>query len=334
MKRNLGCVVFALLQLAVGPAIGQELPELTQATPRKISAALITQATYELGIVIPGLLQGAIPQGLAYSKQHNAVLISHYFDKNWASCVSLVDNHSGKLVSARALKEANGTFHFGHVGGIAASSDYIWISSGGHVYQYRLADLLDNKKVAPLLPLSQHKVETRASFCTYHNGILFVGEFAYGQRYQTHLSHHLKDRKGVKKYAWVCGYEISKGFAVPRSILSIPQRAQGIHLTDEFVFLSISYGRKNRSAIAVYRNPLSDPPHKKVKFGEGTFVRLWFLDGSNLLKSIDFPPMSEGLTDIDGKLAVLSESGATKYQKGGKGPVDSIILLDKKELLR
>jgi len=58
------------------------------------------------------------------------------------------------------------------------------------------------------------------------------------------------------------------------------------------------------------------------------------LDGSKWLKSIDFPPMSEGLTDIDGKLAVLSESGATKYQKGGKGPVDNIILLDKKKLLR
>jgi len=334
MKRKLGCAVFVLLQLAVGPAIGQELPRLTQATPRKISVSLIPQSTYELGTVIPGLLQGAIPQGLAYSKQYNAILISHYFDKNWASCVSLVDNRTGKFVCARALKEADGTFHFGHVGGIAVSSNYIWISSGGHVYQYSLADLLDNKKVAPLVPLSQHKVETRASFCTYHNGILFVGEFAYGKKYRTHVSHHLKDTKGINKCAWVCGYEISKEFAVPTSILSIPQRVQGIHLTDEFVFLSISYGRKNRSTIAVYRNPLSDPPHKKVKLREGTFVPLWFLDGSNWLKSIDFPPMSEGLTDIDGKLAVLSESGATKYQKGGKGPVDNIILLDKKELLR
>jgi len=334
LKRKLCCAIFSLLQIAIGLASGQELPRLTQAIPRKISVSLIPQSSYELGTVIPGLLQGAIPQGLAYSKQHNAILISHYFDKNLASCVSLIDNRSGKLVYVRTLKEADDTFHFGHVGGIAVSSNHIWIASGEYVYQYSLADLLDNKNVLPLVPLSQHKVETRASFSTYYNGILFVGEFAYGKKYQTHISHHLKDRKGIKKYAWVCGYEIGKELAAPTSILSIPQKVQGIHLTDEFVFLSISYGRNNRSTIAVYRNQLSDPPHKKVKLRDETIVPLWFLDSSNWLKSIDFPPMSEGLTDIEGKLAVLSESGVTKYQNGGKGPIDNIILLDKKELLR
>jgi len=334
MKSKLSFALLALLQFAVHPAIGQEAPRLTQVTPREILASLLPQTTYELGAVIPGLQQGAIPQGLAYSKQHNAILISHYFDRKRASCVSLIDSRSGKLVHARALKEANDTFHFGHVGGIAVSSTYIWISSSGHVYQYSLADLLDTKRVALLVPLSQHKVETRASFCTYHNGILFVGEFAYGNRYQTHESHHLTDRKGVKKYAWICGYEVNKRFTIPTSVLSIRQRVQGIHITDEWVFLSISYGRRNRSTIAVYRNPLSDPPHKRVKLRDGTIVPLWFLDGANWLKSIDFPPMSEGLTDIDGKLAVLSESGATKYQKGGKGPIDNIVLLDMKELMR
>jgi hypothetical protein len=71
-----------------------------------------------------------------------------------------------------------------------------------------------------------------------------------------------------------------------------------------------------------------------VQLKENAAIPLWFLDGGNFVKSIGFPPMSQGLTDIDGKLAILSESGAIKYQKFGKGPVDHIILIDKNELLR
>ena len=66
---------------------------------------------------------------------------------------------------------------------------------------------------------------------------------------------------------------------------------------------------------------------------EGSIVPLWFLDGENWIKSVDFAPMTEGITDIDGSLAVLTESGATKYQKDGKGPVDNVLLLDTRELL-
>jgi len=319
---------------AVGPGIGQELPQLTQPTPRRLATKLIPESTYELGAVIPGLPQGAIPQGLAYSKHHNAILISHYFDKSLPSCVSLIDNGSNELVSVRALKEDDDTIHFGHVGGIAVNSEYFWIASDEHVYQYSLIDLLDEDRALPLVALSKKKVETEASFCTYYDGMVFVGEFAHGRKYPTHPSHHLKDRKGTLQKAWVCGYETESGFAVPTSILSIPQKVQGIHLTEEFVFLSISYGRMNRSTISVYRNPFSDPPHRKVNLRENTAIPLWFLDGGNFVKSIGFPPMSQGLTDIDGKLAILSESGAMKYQRFGRGPVDNIILIDKNELLR
>jgi hypothetical protein len=332
----LGCSSKSALLVgdAVGPGIGQELPQLTQPTPRKLATTLTPESTYESGAVIPGLPQGAIPQGLAFSKQHNAILISHYFDKSWASCVSLIDSRSGKLVNVRALKEEDDAMHFGHVGGIAVSSKYFWIASDEYLYQYSLIDLLDDESDLPLVALYKNRVETEASFCTYYNGTVFVGEFAHGRKYPTHASHHLKDRKGILQYAWVCGYETGSGFAVPTSILSIPQKVQGIHLTDEFIFLSISYGRMNRSTISVYRNPLSDPPHKKVQLKENAAIPLWFLDGGNFVKSIGFPPMSQGLTDIDGKPAILSESGALKYQKFGKGPVDHIILIDKNELLR
>ncbi len=85
-------------------------------------------------------------------------------------------------------------------------------------------------------------METKASFCTYYNKTLFVGEFfypciltritlGYFGKYSTDKSHCVEDRNGVKKRAWVCGYEIDKGFKVPTSILSIPDKTQGIHIT-------------------------------------------------------------------------------------------------------
>ncbi|NCC50137.1 MAG: hypothetical protein EOM20_02870 [Spartobacteria bacterium] len=120
----------------------------------------------------------------------------------------------------------------------------------------------------------------------------------------------------------------------PTFILSIPQTVQGMYITDDYIFLSMSFGRRSRSTISTYRNPLKTPPHNIVKLEQGNSYPLWFLDGSNLVKSTYFPPMLEGITGIEGTIAVLTESGATKYQKNGKGPVDHLILIDKVELMQ
>ena len=104
-----------------------------------------------------------------------------------------------------------------------------------------------------------------------------------------------------------------------------------MHVTDGRVFLSLSYGRRNRSTIVIYRNPLREAAHSKVTLSDGTTVPLWYLDGENYLTEIDFPPMAEGITMIGNRLAVLSESGAAKFQPRGKGPLDFILLLDVSE---
>ena len=94
------------------------------------------------------------------------------------------------------------------------------------------------------------------------------------------------------------------------------------------IFLSVSYGRANRSRIVVYRNPIGEKAHRTVSLSDRVKVSLWFLDGNNYIGEIDFPPMSEGIVMIGNHLAVLSESGATKYQSGGKRPVSRVMMLD------
>ena len=307
------------------------VPQLHQRVPREISTGLINIKNHRLGPVIPGLQQGAVPQGLSYSKKYNLIFISFYFDKHIPSVVSVIDRSNNTAMGTFALKESVNSFHYGHVGGITVNDDFVWVSSDGKLYKYKISDITTNTPSRELVPVSATETETKASFVTYYQTVLFVGEFAYGSKYKTKNSHHIENRDGVRHYAWVCGYNVNKESNDLKYILSIRQKVQGICITDKTIFLSISYGRRNRSVIAIYKNPLQEQPHRTVTLENGLKAPLWYLDGKNIIREIDFPPMSEGITMIDGKLAVLPESGAEKYQRGGLGPLDHIILIDLEE---
>ena len=309
------------------------VPELHQKAPREISTGLINIKNYRLGPVIPGLQQGAVPQGLSYSKKYNLIFISSYFGKHIPSVVSVIDKSNNTSIGTFALKESVNSFHYGHVGGLTVNDNFVWVSSNGKLYKYKISDITNNTPSRALVPISATETETKASFVTYYQKILFVGEFAYGSKYKTKNSHHIENRNGVKHYAWVCGYSVNKERNGLKYILSIRQKVQGICITDKYIFLSISYGRRNRSIIEIYKNPLQEQPHRTVTLENGLKAPLWYLDGKNIIREIDFPPMSEGITIIDGKLAVLPESGAEKYQNGGLGPLDHIILIDLEEYL-
>ena len=309
------------------------VPELHQKAPREISAGLINIKNYRLGPVIPGLQQGAVPQGLSYSKKYNLIFISLYFGKHIPSVVSVIDRSNNISIGTFALKESLNSFHYGHVGGLTVNDNFVWVSSNGKLYKYKISDITNNTSSRSLVPISATETETKASFVTCYQKILFVGEFAYGSKYKTKNSHHIENRDGVKHHAWVCGYNVNKETNGLKYILSIRQKVQGICITEKYIFLSISYGRRNRSIIAIYKNPLQEQPHRTVTLENGLKAPLWYLDGKNIIREVDFPPMSEGVTIIDGKLAVLPESGAEKYQNGGLGPLDHIILIDLAEYL-
>lgn len=317
-----------LLAVLADPSFAYiQQPRIDQSTPRSSAKIKPPSVTAAAGPVIPGLRQNAIPQGIAFAPSQKAILISHYFE-NAPSCISVVNASTGKMVSCVTLQDSSGQPHRGHVGGVATLGDSLFVASDERVFHYKLADFLARNSAPAVSATASHKCETKASFCTATPSLLFVGEFAYGKKYPTESSHHLKDRKGVRKYAWVCGYDGSDPLGTPTCVLSVRQRVQGMCVSGDRVYLSISYGRANRSLIVVYRNPIGKEAHRMVALGNGDLVPLWFLDGNNYIGEIDFPPMSEGLVMIGNQLAVLSESGANKYQFGGKGPVDRVLLLD------
>ena len=304
---------------------------LQQAAPRKVAESLRLPATATLGPVIPGLNQGAIPQGMDHWPEQNLLFTSHYFDPKAPSCIVAMDWETGKAQRTINLQEPTGQSHSGHVGGIVVDSSNLWIASDAFLYRNNLKTLAAGD-TAPAAARFKTEATIEVAFCSAHGGKIWAGEFALKGKYPTHPSHHLVARDGTLRHGWICGYDPAKGFATPEQLLSIPDRAQGMVATADFVFLSLSYGRRYRSSIEIFRNPLAQPPHRTVQTSRGDEVPLWFLDGKNHVRSIDLPPMAENIAIIDGKLAVLFESGAGKFKRFGKKPLDHILLLDLQEL--
>ena len=331
----------ATVALAQPPPALPTLVRLEQAAPRA-HPKLKLPKPHTVGPVIPGLMQGVTPQGLAFWERQNWFLVSCYFpeEDGRPSVVVAIDAKTGKLVRCLTLVEASGRPHAGHVGGLAVSDKYLWVGSG-RLYRVPLADVVAAQPVAHLRLQPPFHAECNASYIACHDKRVWIGEFvSLEDGVEATPGHFLKDRNNTDKYAWIAGYALDadenlSGTAggnrpPPAAILSVRQKVQGLAFLNGRIVLSASYGRTNHSTLAAYTNPLEaerDKPHRTVKVGDAT-VPVWFLDGKNREWEIDdFPPMSEGIAAYGRRLGVIFESGAAKYQKGGHGPIDTVLLL-------
>jgi hypothetical protein len=331
----LGGLLLGALASAPAEAAPPDPVRLEQAAPRA-GATLAPSQPHTLGPAIPGLGQGAIPQGLAYWPERNWLLISYYFDDGRPSMLAALDKASGKLERSLTLLAADGSPHTGHVGGLAVSAKYLWIGSGS-LYRVPLADIAAAAPVAHLHLQTLFRAEPTASYVSYEDKRVWVGEFVLENKVKYTSPHRLKARDGAGQYAWIAGYDLDEneniaGFAgnppPPAAVLSTREKVQGLAFLDGHAILSISYGRKNKSTLAVYADPLKakEPPHTTVTLA-GKSVPVWFLDSKNLIRDITFPPMTEGITPLDHQLGMLFESGAAKYQNGGLGPLDTLVYI-------
>lgn len=342
-------LLLLLLATEVSAPPDADLPELVQLKQQdkpRPHPKLKLPKDCAIGPIIPGLMQGAVPQGLAHWKAQNWLLISCYFHHEESqpaadrtpSVVVAIDAETKKIVRCLTLVEVNGGAHTGHVGGLAVSDNYLWVASK-QLYRAPLADVLAAPRNDHLRLQKMFHAECDASYVAYHDKQVWVGEFVAttDPQYQGNSAHYLKDRNGTNKHAWIAGYALDaadnpKGATggkapPPTAVLSVREHVQGLAFLDDRIILSTSYGRTKDSLLAAYANPLrreSKKPHVMVQAG-GVKVPLWFLDGKNKIRETDFPPMSENITPYGKGLAVLCESGAAHYQKGGRSPLDSVV---------
>ncbi|WP_282940869.1 cadherin-like beta sandwich domain-containing protein [Paenibacillus sp. RC67] len=295
----------------------------------------------EPGPIVPGLLQGLVPQGMHYIKEKNWAIISSYRDDRRASTLTIVDLQSGSLVKTIHLYK-NGQPFTGHAGGVAVSDQNVWIAYGKELLRLSLQDVIDSPDNANLSFIDSFKSNTRASFASYSDGVLWVGDYYSSPNYLTTPIQKMTTRDNKVYNAWIVGYKLdeatdllpadskltSDGLVIPDYIYSVTDRIQGVTVTDDEVMLSQTNGNP-KSNILKYKASVKEAPHTTVTI-ENTTVPVWFLDGLNMEDSLDMPPSAEGNFINDNKLYILYESGANIYRPDINYPLDRVQIVELK----
>lgn len=299
-------------------------------------------ASGELSMLVPGLKQGFVPQGLSYLPEKNWMIIAGYSgNENVNSVLFAVDLATGEMVREVMLQYADGSNYYGHAGGVAVTEKNIFIANSSHLYRISLEKFL-SLPASAFCPFDEEiPVPSRASYCSYADNVLWVGEFQYDPSYKTDRTHWYKNEDGRYK-AWLIGYELDSSqenelnpasvtaeMAVPDYILSTTERIQGMTIRDDQFYLSQSYGRRNFSTMLRYQNVLASDPLAYVDLN-GASVPLWCLNSTALNGTLTMPPASECIVSLEDGIYVLFETAAQKYmepENPSANPMDRLFLL-------
>ena len=212
------------------------------------------------------------------------------------------------------------------MGGVSYYDGSLTIASDQHILTFDLPPQNKWRKEQRLVPRQRTKSQVSASFCCHTKQKFYVGAFSYysnnplAKNYPTPPEHHLGTSSGKKNHALILAYPHDQ--SSPSEAFSIPDKTQGIIFTEPSIYLSRSYGRKSPSYLEIHQTP-TRVPHK-IKLGTDS-IDVFEIDPTSLTRSIKLPPMSEGICLYQNHLVVLFESGATKYLKGGRGPIDRLV---------
>jgi hypothetical protein len=287
--------------------------------------------------LIPGLEGILVPQGLAYIEEKDWFAISYYQKDNY-SVLSFVDGTTGEMVKSLIVCNEDGMYYTGHAGGLAVSYSNLWISSGSYIRKIPLQQIYDTDDGEKIKIVNKFNTGTNASFATFNDGVLWVGEFFHDNNYLTDGDRYVRINIFEVNHSWVVGFKLDKESdtlvsadiidektpVIPDYILSIPDIVQGIaFLGNDEVALSQSYGRANDSTIQVYGNILLNAEHRKTDVN-GTAVPTWILNSKNVAYKLTTFPMSENIVPKDGLLYILYESAAKKYLPTTKYGTDYI----------
>jgi uncharacterized repeat protein (TIGR02543 family) len=320
-------VVVTLVGLAIPAAA------VTTSSSARIYSDFTTSPTYKnykdfaklyipkYSIPVPGLAHTdvngkdcttMVPQGICFADDY-LILSAYDSEGSCNSVLYVISNTDGKnrqyLMTIVLPTKA-------HVGGIAFDGTYLWVANGKNVSSIKYSTLdstvtsavANNKKSVSVKFYSTCAAATTASFLTYSDGMLWVGEFkdkgdSSGKMYSYTVS---SDGKSLKKKYYI----------------TLPDRIQGACFKDGYLILSRSYNRNVSSSsyisqLRIYK--VSEPD------SNGNIKK------NSVIKTIDLPPMVEGIVAGSTYMYMIFESAATKYYKGSdnkgkcKYPVDRIV---------
>ena len=278
----------------------------------------------EIGpIAVPGLQEQWVPQGLHGFGDETFLMSAYRFE--WDG-LRLRGTNTG--MTRLSLISAVGADHYpllsdgepliGHVGGVAYWEGDVLIADGRSVYRGPLPD-----QPGPIV--LERFIDTRplrASCVTVDaDGRIWVGEHIRSDQESFPSRDPFLDRNEIRKWALI-GVYCEEGRLT--AVLSVRQRLQGIAVHDDVVILSLSYGRRNRSQIAAYKNPLIHQSAVGTYVVGNAEIPLYHLDWK-IAGDYDIDAMSEEIW-IDPEttdLWVIFESGSPKFNRPGysvRGP--------------
>lgn len=263
------------------------------------SASVQYDNRFDAGHVVPdGLLDRYVPQGLATWPDwgpdgQDLLVLSAYRDGEPAALVGLKPGSGQtRLVTMPENKS--------HAGGVAVVNGWLFVSgptsAHGHptVQRYPLGAVRTALATGnPLWRADGHfheftmgEDELKPSFLSSYGDTLYVGTFDSVHRNRMH-------RFTVKNDGTL------DRVGGPDDWIQVPLKTQGLTVTGEHYIYSTSHGSDARSNIYVVRKGYKLLDNAKTA-GDATCFRA--------------PSMSEGITDSDGRIYLVYESGSYKYR--------------------
>lgn len=274
-------------------------------------------ATAQADFHIPGLAENFVPQGVE-ACGGGEFLLSGYVSTTGSARIYYISADG----SARMIRvcDEEGTTLVSHSGGICTNGPFTYLAGGsGKCYVLSSADLFDPvSREANILGVFE--TGNAASFCCLAEDHLIVGEYEYG-RFKTDAAHHITTPAGDANTAVLLAYPLdgSQPFGVtltPDAACSVPQRIQGLCVTDDGrVVLSASSFRNSSQLLLYDREAVEQGPRGNYQTEKGG-VPLYYLDSASCADVIPLPPYSEETVYVDGQLYVLFESAANRFRFG------------------
>jgi len=256
--------------------------------------------------VCDGMRDDFVPQGLVLLD--DCYLISAYAGGKGEdhNSVIYVCDMKGEMLGVWQLPFSS------HVGGLAFDGENLWVCSGGsRLMSFDLSKCFELMKVseAACTDISSAAVEevetdSRTSFCTYYEGMLWTGSFSDPPKYDCEavsFAYKTDEREGSKLIA--------------RHSHEIPKRIQGMCFfkMDGRQYAALA---KGGSTLLIYECEDYECPIC-----------------SNNVIALKLPCMLEQIQERDGKLYMLFESSAKKYAKVFRRIVSRLCVVDLKHLL-
>lgn len=233
------------------------------------------------------MLDRHIPQGLTtwenyYGAGRDLLVMTAYEQADGRARIQGIDPADGSKTHYVQIQDGT------HAGGIAIVGQWAFIpgKDGKSLRRYslsKIADIFANGGSSQALDGTYAGEVVGTGFVTQAGNTIYAGTFR-------------DDRLGTMK---TYGVRSNGDVYETSGPIEVPKKTQGLLVLPDYFVFSTSYGRDNRSNLYVVRRGYSS---LATSYNNGN------------LRCVRMPSMSEGVTNSDGKVYVLFESGADCYR--------------------